>query len=101
MRASVRSPTAIEDRIAAEPAAAWLERLDDAAVPCGPVLSQEAVRSDPQILANRLVETVEQPGLGSVDVLGRLFGLTVAGGERARTAPLLGADTEAVLAELE
>jgi crotonobetainyl-CoA:carnitine CoA-transferase CaiB-like acyl-CoA transferase len=89
---------AIEARIAAEPVQTWLERLDRASVPCGPVLARDAVRADEQVLANRMVETIEQPGLGSVELLGRLFGLGV---ESLGPAPLLGADTQAVLAELE
>ena len=92
---------AIEDRFAAEPVASWLERLDRVAVPCGPVLSQAAVRADPQIRANRLVEAIDQPGLGSVELVGRLFALGAGGDDRLGPAPLLGADTEAVLAELE
>lgn len=90
--------SAVEELIAAEPVARWLERFEAAGVPCGPVLAREGVPSDLQVRANRLLEEVDQPGLGPVTMLGRIFGLgevTAVG-----PAPELGAHTDEVLAEL-
>jgi crotonobetainyl-CoA:carnitine CoA-transferase CaiB-like acyl-CoA transferase len=91
---------AIERAIAAEPVEAWLARLGAAAVPAGPVLTRESVHADAQSRANGLLQDVEQPGLGQVTMLGGVF--RVDGGDPAATrpAPALGADTEAVLAEV-
>ena len=86
----------IARRIADEQAAAWLERLAAAGVPASPVLMRESVHADEQIAASGLLERIEQPGLGSVRMLGSLVG----GVGRAEAAPLLGADTDAVLGEL-
>ena len=86
----------IARRIADEQAAAWLERLAAAGVPASPVLMRESVHADEQIAASGLLERIEQPGLGSVRMLGSLVG----GAGRAEAAPLLGADTDAVLGEL-
>lgn len=100
LRAEKRGLTAaIERRLAAEPLAAWLERLGRAGVPCGPVHARERVLDDPQVIANALLAEVEQPGLGAVTLLGRLFGLEGAR-EPIGPAPLPGADTESVLAEV-
>ena len=89
---------AVEERIARAPVAEWLARFEAAGVPGGPVLTREGVHADPQVRANRLVEEIVQPGLGSVTLLGSVFGL----GETGTTspAPALGADTDAVLSEL-
>jgi len=79
---------------------AWLARLGASAVPAGPVLTRESVHADVQARVNGLLQDVEQPGLGPVTMLGGVF--RVDGGDPAaiRPAPELGADTEAVLAEV-
>jgi crotonobetainyl-CoA:carnitine CoA-transferase CaiB-like acyl-CoA transferase len=91
---------AIERAIAAEPVEAWLALLGAASVPAGPVLARETVHADAQVLANGLVRTVEQPGLGPVTILGRVFRFDDAEQAATLPAPALGADTEAVLAEV-
>jgi crotonobetainyl-CoA:carnitine CoA-transferase CaiB-like acyl-CoA transferase len=88
--------TEIESRIAGEPVAAWLERLAGAGVPASPVLVRESVHADEQVAAAGLLAEIEQPGLGRVRMLRSLAG----GGAEAEPAPLLGADTDAVLGEL-
>ena len=90
----------IAARIATEPVDAWLSRLEAALVPCGPVLARETVHADPQVQANGFLAEVDQPGLGAMTMLGRLF--HVGDGENAPVgaAPVLGADTASVIAEL-
>ena len=63
------------------------------------MLERETTYADPQVVAERLVSQVSQPGLGEISLLAPF----VRAGGKARppsAAPLLGADTEAVLAEL-
>jgi crotonobetainyl-CoA:carnitine CoA-transferase CaiB-like acyl-CoA transferase len=88
LAAKQRLTSEIERRIADEPASAWLERLASADVPASPVLVRESVHADEQIAASGLLGEVEQPRLGRVRMLG------------AEPAPLLGADTDAVIGEL-
>jgi len=78
---------------------AWVARLEAAGIPCGPVQRRESVHADPQVAAERLVGEIEQPGLGHVRLLAPFVRV---GGEAPAPlpAPALGADTEAVLAEL-
>jgi crotonobetainyl-CoA:carnitine CoA-transferase CaiB-like acyl-CoA transferase len=90
----------IATRIAAAPVDVWLPRLAAAGVPCGPVLAREAVYADPQVQANAFLAVVDQPGLGAVTMLGRLFRIGHDVQEAVGPAPALGADTDAVLAEL-
>jgi crotonobetainyl-CoA:carnitine CoA-transferase CaiB-like acyl-CoA transferase len=89
----------IEGAIAASSTEGWLERLEVAGVPCGLVQTREGVHADPQVVATGLVGQVDQPGLGDVRMLAPFVRL---GGETPgpAPAPVLGADTEAVLAEL-
>ena len=77
----------------------WIERLDPAGVPCGPVQRREAVGGDAQVLAERLVGEIDQPGLGAVRLLAPL--VRVGGATPApAVAPSLGEHTDAVLGEL-
>jgi crotonobetainyl-CoA:carnitine CoA-transferase CaiB-like acyl-CoA transferase len=85
----------IERTVADDSAAALLERLASAGVPASPVLVRESVHADEQVRASGLVATLDQPGLGQVQMLRSLVG-----GRSAAPAPELGADTDAVLGEL-
>ncbi len=77
----------------------WLDRLDAADVPCAPVLARSEVIGNIQVVNNELIETMEQPGLGTVRQPrpAARFGLTPAriGGP----APGIGEHTVAILTE--
>jgi crotonobetainyl-CoA:carnitine CoA-transferase CaiB-like acyl-CoA transferase len=92
---TARVARAFADRTVAE----WLDRLGSVGVPCGPVLQRETTYADPQVVAERLVGRVAQPGVGAIGMLAPF--VRVGGQPRSPSAaPALGADTEAVLAEL-
>ncbi len=89
----------VVERMAREGIAVWRDRLAQLGIPVGPVQARERVSTDPQITANGFLARVEQPGLGQVMMLGRLFGFESSGAPLG-PAPELGADTESVLAEV-
>lgn len=79
----------------------WVARLTEAGVPAGAVLSVEAVLAHPQIAERGfLARFATVPDVGPVTVA--RTGIKIDGEPPAVTAPppALGADTEAVLAEL-
>lgn len=86
--------------LAAHPTAHWVETLNKAGVPCGPVLGVAEVFQDPQILAQEMVMDVPHPGLGLVRMLGFPMKLSETPCQVRRTAPALGEHGEEVLAEL-
>jgi crotonobetainyl-CoA:carnitine CoA-transferase CaiB-like acyl-CoA transferase len=90
----------VERAIAGAKVAEWLARFGAAGVPAGPVLSRETVHGDEQTRANGLIQDLEQPGLGPLTMLGRVFRIDGEEPGSIQPAPTLGADTEAVLAEL-
>jgi crotonobetainyl-CoA:carnitine CoA-transferase CaiB-like acyl-CoA transferase len=99
--AAKRDVTSVVERaIEAESVEAWLARLGAVGVPAGPVLVRESVHADAQVRANGLVQEVQQPGLGRIAVLGGVFRLDGDDPPGVRPAPVLGADTEAVLREV-
>jgi crotonobetainyl-CoA:carnitine CoA-transferase CaiB-like acyl-CoA transferase len=78
----------------------WLDRLDAADVPCAPVLRRGDVIYNEQVIANGLIETMEQPFLGTVRQPrpAARFDRTPAG--IAGPAPRIGEHTAAILAEV-
>ncbi len=86
--------------LAAHSTAHWVETLNKAGVPCGPVLGVAEVFQDPQILAQEMVMDVPHPGLGLVRMLGFPMKLSETPCQVRRTAPALGEHGEEVLVEL-
>ncbi|HSG89806.1 MAG TPA: CoA transferase [Pseudomonadales bacterium] len=86
--------------LATRSSAEWLERLDAEGVPCAPVLTRAEVIEHDQIVANRLLQEFDHPQGGRIRQPrpAAAFSGTPAG--IRGPAPDLGADTDAVLAEL-
>jgi formyl-CoA transferase len=80
-----------------EPRAFWLEQLDKAGVPCGPILDYEDALTTPQALAREMTVDVEHPTLGTLRTLGTPIKMSAAPLNPRRRAPLLGEHTDVVL----
>ncbi|MDP9482160.1 MAG: CoA transferase [Chloroflexota bacterium] len=90
----------IAERIGAESSAVWLERLEAAEVPCGPINTiLEAFGTD-QARAREMVVDIEHPRLGPVRQVGLPFKLAATPGSIRTAPPLLGEQTDEILAEL-
>jgi crotonobetainyl-CoA:carnitine CoA-transferase CaiB-like acyl-CoA transferase len=90
----------IEAALAGRTVNEWVERLIAVGIAAGPIYEFDQVFEDPQVRHMGMVREVEQPGLGSVRMLGFPF---AAGGSRPpfrRPAPRLGEHTREVLGEL-
>jgi crotonobetainyl-CoA:carnitine CoA-transferase CaiB-like acyl-CoA transferase len=91
---------AIEARLRTNTTAHWIETLNAAGVPCGRVMGLAEMFADPQVVDQQMVLTQHHPGHGDVKMLGFPIKFAEAPCELRRPAPELGADTNAVLAEL-
>lgn len=80
--------------------AEWLRRLEAAEVPCGPINDLAAVFAEPQVLARRMVETVEHPTIGPLRLTGVPFKLSATPAGVRTPPPLLGEHTGELLAWL-
>ena len=78
----------------------WVETLNAAGVPCGPVHAVADVFKDPQILAQEMVMDVEHPGHGLVRMLGFPMKFAAMPCAVRLPAPELGQHSDAVLTEL-
>jgi CoA:oxalate CoA-transferase len=87
-------------KLAANTTDYWVETLNRAGVPSGPVNGVAAVFQDPQILAQEMVLDVDHPGYGVVRMLGFPIKLSDTPCRVRRTAPGLGEHSQEILAEL-
>jgi formyl-CoA transferase/CoA:oxalate CoA-transferase len=83
--------------LASDTATGWTRRLREAGVPCGAVRSMADAMSDPQSLARAMIESVEHPTLGCLQVLGVPVKLSDTPGTVRTPPPQLGEHTAAVL----
>lgn len=90
----------IERTTLTEPRAVWLERLDAAGVPSGPINDYAEALADPQALARDMVVDLIHPGAGPIKALGVPVKLSDTPGAVDRPAPLLGQHTADILTEL-
>ena len=97
-RAPLRA--AIEAVTRTRPQAHWIEVLNAAGVPCGPVLTLPQALADPQVTHEQMVIDVDHPGRGTVRMSGFPLKFSDTPLTVRRPAPELGADTIEVLAEV-
>ncbi len=81
------------------PSAHWIEVLNKAGVPGGPIYNMEQVFADPQVQHLNLTRHVTHPVLGDQEVIGQPIVLSRSKWEIRGPSPEKGADTDAVLRE--
>jgi formyl-CoA transferase len=78
----------------------WLQILEGAGVPCGPVLSLDEVYRHPQAQARAMDIQVEHPIAGHIHQIGFPVKYSSTPGQMYRPAPVLGQHTFAILESL-
>lgn len=81
------------------PSAHWLDKLNGAGVPAGPVLSIAEMHRDPQTLAREMVTIVNHPVAGRVQTIGAPVKFSGTPCRIEESAPTLGQHTREVLRE--
>jgi crotonobetainyl-CoA:carnitine CoA-transferase CaiB-like acyl-CoA transferase len=89
----------LNERMSSRTSAEWLEQLEDAGVPAGPVLDVAEMHRDPQTLHREMVVETTHPKAGPVKAIGLPIKFSDTPGGVARPAPLLGQHSREVLAE--
>jgi formyl-CoA transferase/CoA:oxalate CoA-transferase len=90
---------AIEEALRERDVADWVERINAAGVPCGPVLDIAQVFADPQVLAREMLVELPHPELGTFKTTGLPVKLSRTPGAIERRPPLHGEHTDEVLRE--
>jgi len=79
--------------------AEWIEEMEAAGVPCGPIYSVDQTFADPQVRHLQMATPVQHPKLGKLDVVAQAVNLTRTEQVMRCAAPEPGAHTDEVLAE--
>ncbi len=95
---------ALNDRIEAvtvtKSSEAWVDILNEAGVPCGPIYSIDQVFADPQVQHLKMAQGVENATLGHQEVVGQAVELSRTPSEIRFATPELGEHTDEILGEL-
>jgi crotonobetainyl-CoA:carnitine CoA-transferase CaiB-like acyl-CoA transferase len=95
-----RLNAAIEEITKTKTSAGWIERINDAGVPCGPIYKMDEVFADPQVRHLGIAQPVDHPSLGRIELVGQAVGLNRTPSRLKTATPERGEHTEAVLREL-
>ncbi|WP_175477306.1 CaiB/BaiF CoA transferase family protein [Roseovarius tolerans] len=79
--------------------AVWLERMEQAGLPAGPVLDILEMQADPQARAREMIVEVDHPVAGPVKTLGHPVKFSETPASLRRAAPVLGQHSREVLQE--
>jgi formyl-CoA transferase len=92
---------AIEEALVKKTGAEWIEILNKAGIPCGPIYTIDQVFADPQVKHLGIAATVEHPKLGRKQILANAATLSRTPARVATPTPEVGEHTDEVLRELE
>lgn len=78
----------------------WVELLDRAGIPSGPVYQLSDLYEDPHVLARNMLQTMQHPTIGEVKQVGIPVKLSDTPGGLVTPPPLLGQHSYAILSEM-
>jgi crotonobetainyl-CoA:carnitine CoA-transferase CaiB-like acyl-CoA transferase len=86
---------------AGQTSAAWVDELNRAGVPCGPIYRMDEVFADPQVRHLGAVSQVGHPRLGEVKILSQVVRLSRTPATVKTATPEIGQHTQEILEELK
>jgi formyl-CoA transferase len=89
----------IDTYLVGRTSAEWVDRLNKAGVPCGPIYSIDQVFADPQVQHLGIVQSVTMKDKSKMRLLGQPVGLSRTPSRLAVRPPKLGEHTNAILKE--
>jgi formyl-CoA transferase len=89
----------IEKKLAHDSSAAWIARLNEAGVPCGPIYSIDAMFADPQVEHLKIAREVKKQDGSVMKVVGQPVSLSRTPSEITAPPPEAGEHTSEVLRE--
>ena len=98
-RNRVRLNAEINKALAAKRSAEWVEILNQAGVPCGPIYAMDEVFADPQVKHVQASAAVQHPKLGTLNLINNPIRLSRTPPSLATATPERGEHTAEVLAE--
>src|SRR6267143_610654 len=91
----------LNDVLRSKPSAFWVDELNKAGVPCGPINTIDQVFADPQVKHLGIRRPVDHPSLGTFDIVGQAIHMSASPQPaKLRPTPDQGEHTDEVLREL-
>jgi crotonobetainyl-CoA:carnitine CoA-transferase CaiB-like acyl-CoA transferase len=90
----------IGERTLARTSAEWVEVLNEAGVPCGPIYKMNEVFADPQVKHLKMAQSVEHPALGPIELIGQPMFLSRTPSSLRTATPERGEHTDEILKSL-
>ena len=82
------------------PVSEWLERLEAAGIPAGPIYKVDEVFADPQVRHSGIAQTVSHPVRGAIQIIGQPVTLSRTPAAVVSAVRDVGQDTTEILSEL-
>ena len=86
--------------MASKTSAEWINVLEQAGVPCGPIHTIDQVFQDPQVIARGMQQELSRADGNSIPLVANPIKMSLTPPNPGRAPPALGADTEAELKSL-
>ncbi len=90
----------MEEVTATKSSAEWIDILNQAGVPCGPIYRIDETFADPQVKHLGIAQGVDHPTLGRIDLVGQAVTLSRTPSQLRTATPERGEHTDAVLRDL-
>ncbi|MCZ6532340.1 MAG: CoA transferase [SAR324 cluster bacterium] len=90
----------LEPYLAHKTSAEWIEILNEAGVPCGPIYAIDEVFEDPHVKHLGIARNVQHATLGGMSVIGQAVSLSRTPSQMRSASPEQGEHNEAILGEL-
>ena len=90
----------IDKATSVKTAAEWVEILNEAGVPAGPIYKLDEVFEDPQVKHMGIAQPLDHPTLGRIEIVGQPIELSRTPAQFRRAPPEAGEHTDEILAEV-
>lgn len=91
--------TIFDDTFSKKTIQEWIDKLEEAGIPCAPINTVDKVINDPQVNYRNMIVETEHPVAGKIKMAGVPIKMSETPGAVEQPAPLLGQHTEDILKE--
>ncbi len=80
--------------------AEWVEVMNAGTISCGPINTVRDIDTDPHVAASNMIVSIDHPEVGPVRMPASPIGMSATPAQYRKAPPLIGEDTDAVLAKV-